>query len=123
VAVYKVLAGKKIPVYAKGLNVREWLYVSDCAEAVWLALKKGRIGEAYNIGSGQEQKNIDTARMILRAMAAPLDMIEFVKDRPGHDIRYSLSAAKIKKELGWEAKTKFPDGLNKTINWYMSSRP
>jgi dTDP-glucose 4,6-dehydratase len=122
VAVYKVLAGKKIPVYAKGLNVREWLYVSDCAEAVWLVLRKGRIGEAYNIGSGQELRNIDTVRMILRTMAAPDDMIEFVKDRPGHDIRYSLSTAKIRKELGWEAKTKFQDGLNKTICWYMSAR-
>jgi dTDP-glucose 4,6-dehydratase len=119
VAVYKVLAGKKIPVYAKGLNVREWLYVSDCAQAIWLVLKKGKAGEAYNIGSGQERKNIDTVKMILRAMAAPEDMIEFVKDRPGHDIRYSLSTAKIKRELGWEAKTQFPEGLNKTINWYM----
>ncbi|MFA6384967.1 MAG: dTDP-glucose 4,6-dehydratase, partial [Candidatus Omnitrophota bacterium] len=111
VAINKVRAGKKIPVYAKGQNVREWLYVSDCARAVWLVLKKGRIGQAYNIGSGQEYRNIDTVKMILRAMNAPADRIEFVKDRPGHDIRYSLSAAKIKKELGWRAEVKFDAGL------------
>lgn len=120
VAINKVLAGKKIPVYAKGQNVREWLYVPDCAHAIWLVLKKGRIGEAYNIGSGQERKNIDTVKMILRHMNAPLDMIEFVKDRPGHDIRYSLSTAKIKKELGWKAGTKFSEGLRQTIDWYLA---
>jgi dTDP-glucose 4,6-dehydratase len=119
VAINKVRAGGKIPVYARGQNVREWLYVSDCAQAVWLVLKKGRIGEAYNIGSGQERKNIDTVKMILRAMNAPLDRIEFVKDRPGHDIRYSLSTAKIKRELGWQAKVKFPEGLKKTVEWYL----
>ncbi|MFA6216045.1 MAG: dTDP-glucose 4,6-dehydratase [Candidatus Omnitrophota bacterium] len=121
VAVYKVLAGKKIPVYAKGQNVREWLYVSDCAEAVWLVIKKGTIGQAYNIGSGQELRNIDTVKMILRVMAAPEDMIEFVKDRPGHDIRYSLDCTKIFKELGWYAKINFKRGINKTIDWYRSN--
>jgi dTDP-glucose 4,6-dehydratase len=120
VAINKVASGGKIPVYARGQNVREWLYVSDCAEAVWLVLKKGRIGEAYNIGSGQERKNIDTARMILSAMNAPKDRIEFVKDRPGHDIRYSLCTSKIKRELGWRAKVKFPEGLKKTVEWYCS---
>ena len=119
VAINKVRAGKKIPVYAKGQNVREWLYVSDCARAVWLVLKKGRIGQAYNIGSGQEYRNIDTVKMILRAMNAPADRIEFVKDRPGHDIRYSLSAAKIKKELGWRAEVKFDAGLKQTVAWYV----
>jgi dTDP-glucose 4,6-dehydratase len=120
VAINKVRAGKKIPVYAKGQNVREWLHVSDCARAIWLVLKKGRIGEAYNIGSGQESKNIDTVKMILRAMHASPDMIEFVKDRPGHDIRYSLSTAKIRKELGWKAGTKFAEGLKQTVNWYLT---
>jgi dTDP-glucose 4,6-dehydratase len=119
VAITRVRAGRKIPVYARGQNVREWLYVSDCAQAIWLVLRKGNVGEAYNIGSGQERKNIDTVKMILRAMNAPQDRIEFVKDRPGHDIRYSLSTAKIKKELGWQAKTKFPQGLKKTVEWYL----
>jgi dTDP-glucose 4,6-dehydratase len=121
VAINRVRAGKPIPVYAKGLNVREWLYVSDCAEAVWRVLTKGRIGEAYNIGSGQEFRNIDTVKLILRAMHASQNMIEFVKDRPGHDIRYSLSTAKIKKELGWSAKVKFPQGLKRTVEWYMTN--
>jgi len=119
VAISKARAGEKIPVYAKGHNVREWLYVSDCAEAIWLVLEKGKIGSAYNIGSGQEYRNIDTVRMILKIMGRPLGLIEFVKDRPGHDIRYSLCTEKIRKELGWKAQTKFPDGLKATIEWYL----
>ncbi|HNQ50731.1 MAG TPA: dTDP-glucose 4,6-dehydratase [Candidatus Omnitrophota bacterium] len=119
VAINRLRAGKKIPVYARGHNVREWLYVGDCAEAIWRVLKKGRTGEAYNIGSGQEYRNIDTARMILKIMDSPANMIEFVKDRPGHDIRYSLSTAKIRRELGWKAGTRFPQGLTKTIDWYL----
>ncbi|MBP6919628.1 MAG: dTDP-glucose 4,6-dehydratase [Candidatus Omnitrophica bacterium] len=119
VAINRLRAGKKIPVYARGHNVREWLYVGDCAEAIWRVLKKGRTGEAYNIGSGQEYRNIDTARMILKIMDKPANMIEFVKDRPGHDIRYSLSTAKIRRELGWKAGTRFPQGLTKTIDWYL----
>ncbi len=119
VAIHRVRAGKKIPVYARGHNVREWLYVSDCAQAIWLVLAKGRIGESYNIGSGQEYRNIDTARMILEIMGKPDNMIEFVKDRPGHDIRYSLNTAKIRRELGWKAGTRFSEGLKKTIDWYL----
>lgn len=121
VAIHRVKAGRKIPVYGKGLNVREWLYVEDCSRAVWIVLKKGRPGESYNIGSGQERKNIDTVRMILSAMNASADMIEFVKDRPGHDIRYSLDVSKISKELGWKASVKFPEGLRKTVEWYRSN--
>jgi len=119
VAIHRVRAGKKVPVYARGHNVREWLYVGDCAQAVWRVLKKGRTGEAYNIGSGQEYRNIDTVRMILKIMDKPANMIEFVKDRPGHDIRYFLSTAKIRRELGWKAGTRFPQGLTKTIDWYL----
>jgi len=122
VAIHKVRSGEKIPVYGKGENVREWLYVSDCAQAVWTVLKKGKIGQAYNIGSGQERRNIDTVKMILSAMNAPADRIEFVKDRLGHDIRYSLSTAKIKKELGWAAGTKFPAGLKSTVDWYIANK-
>ncbi len=122
VAINKVLNGHKIPVYAAGLNVREWLYVGDCAQAVWTVLLKGKIGEAYNIGSGQEKKNIETVKMILKAMYQPEDMFEFVKDRPGHDIRYSVATKKIETELGWEAKTKFDKGLNLTVDWYLANR-
>jgi dTDP-glucose 4,6-dehydratase len=119
VVINKALKNKKVPVYAKGHNVREWLYVSDCCKAIWLLMKKGKIGEVYNIGSGIERKNIDTVRSILRLLKKPESLIEFVKDRPGHDIRYSLDCAKIKNELGFKAKTGFEEGLKKTITCYM----
>ncbi|MCU0594664.1 MAG: dTDP-glucose 4,6-dehydratase [Desulfobacterota bacterium] len=118
--IHNAMKGLELPVYGDGGNVRDWLHVEDHCSALRLVLEKGRIGEAYNIGSGQEYRNIDTARMILAAMHAPATGIEFVKDRPGHDIRYSLSAAKITRELGWKAKTRFPEGLRTTIDWYLT---
>jgi len=118
VVIKQALNNKKVPVYAKGRNVREWLYVTDCCEAIWLVLKRGKIGEAYNIGSGQERRNIDTVKAILSLLSKPQSLIEFVKDRPGHDIRYSLESSKIKKELGWTAKTKFSRGIKNTVEWY-----
>ena len=121
-AILKVLKNKKIPVYGRGINVREWLYVCDCCEAVFLVLEKGKVGEIYNIGSGWERRNIDVVRAILKILNKPQSLIELVKDRPGHDFRYSLNTDKIKKEIGWQAKMKFEKGLNKTIRWYMGHK-
>jgi len=120
-AIMKALRGQKIPVYSKGENIREWLYVSDCANAILLILEKGRTGEIYNVGSGQEKRNIDVVKRILKILGKPQGLIEFVKDRPGHDFRYSLNSSEIKKELGWQAKVKFENGLENTVNWYLEN--
>ncbi len=100
------------------MNRRQWLYVSDCARAVLAALEKGRDGEIYNVGSGQEKKNIDTVKLILDIMGCPEEMIEFVPDRPGHDFRYCVDSNKIRREIGWQAETMFSAGLKKTVDWY-----
>ena len=113
---YKALKNRKVPVYAKGLNRREWLYVSDCAEGVFRVLEKGKIGEIYNIGSGIEKKNIEVVKKILKLLSKPWTLISFVKDRPGHDFRYSLDFSKMKK-LGWNPKVRFKEGIVKTVNW------
>jgi len=117
VASCKLLNDEKIPVYAEGLNTREWLYVEDCARAVETILEKGVIGEAYNLGSGVEKKNIDIARAIVKILGKTNDSIEFVKDRPGHDFRYALNSSKISK-LGWQTQMNFEEGLEQTVNWY-----
>ncbi|MCC6759124.1 MAG: dTDP-glucose 4,6-dehydratase [Candidatus Omnitrophica bacterium] len=107
----------KVPVYGKGEQVREWLHVSDCASAVDAILRKGKAGDIYNIGSYYEQENIKTVKMILDQLKKPHTLIEFVKDRPGHDFRYSVDCAKLHK-LGWKAKIDFSIGLKETIVWY-----
>lgn len=116
------LNNKKVPLYAKGNNIREWLYVSDCVQAILQILKKGKIGEIYNVGSGQERRNIEVVRTILAMLGKPKNLIKFVKDRPGHDLRYSLNSAKIKKKLGWKAKVKFSQGIKYTIGWAIDNR-
>jgi len=121
VIIMNALKNKRVPVYAKGLNVREWLYVADCAKAVSAILEKGEDGQAYNVGSGMEKKNIDVVRGILYALGKPDRLIEFVKDRPGHDIRYALSVAKIRQKLRWKAGTAFAEGLKKTVDWYVKN--
>jgi len=121
VIINRALQNKKIPVYAKGLNVREWLYVSDCTEAILLLLKKAKIGEVYNLGSGYRQKNIDVVKQILKILGKPLTLIEFVKDRLGHDWRYALDSSKIKK-LGWRPKVSFALGIKQTVAWNMKNR-
>jgi dTDP-glucose 4,6-dehydratase len=122
VAVMNLLMGKKIPVYGKGINVREWLYVSDCADGIFCVLEKGIAGQAYNLGSGQQIRNIDLAQNIVRLMGKTGKDITFVKDRPGHDIRYALDTSKITKELGWRPTVDFADGLSRTIAWYKSQK-
>ncbi|CAK0754105.1 dTDP-glucose 4,6-dehydratase 2 [Gammaproteobacteria bacterium] len=121
VIIYKALRNERIPVYGKGLNVREWLYVEDCAAGVFEILQRGRPGQEYNIGSGQERRNIDVVKGVIKIMGKPEGLIEFIKDRPGHDFRYSLNADKIKNELGWRAVTGFEDGLERTVRWYLDN--
>ncbi|MGC9189070.1 MAG: dTDP-glucose 4,6-dehydratase, partial [Sulfurihydrogenibium sp.] len=119
VVIVKALKNQPIPVYGTGKNVREWLYVSDCAEAVLTILEKGKIGEVYNVSSSEERRNIEVVKAILDILGKPHSLIEFVKDRPGHDYRYSTDSQKIYRELGWKAKTKFEEGLEKTVKWYL----
>ncbi|WP_456417443.1 GDP-mannose 4,6-dehydratase [Methanocaldococcus sp.] len=110
----------KIPIYGKGENVRDWLYVLDHCKGIELVLEKGEKREIYNIASNQEKKNIEVVKMILNIMGKSEDLIEFVEDRPGHDIRYSLETSKIK-ELGWKPKYNFKEGLKETIKWYLNN--
>lgn len=119
VIILKALRNEKVPVYGKGLNIREWLYVSDCVDAVFEIMEKGKIGEIYNVGSGNERQNIEVVKLVLNLLNKSDDLIEFVKDRPGHDFRYSLNSDKIIKEIGWKSKTDFFDGIEKTVKWYI----
>lgn len=121
VVIIKALNSQPIPVYGKGENIREWLFVSDCAESIFKIIEKGKVGEIYNVGSGQERKNIEVVKSILDILGKPYDLITFVKDRPGHDFRYSLNTDKIEKEIGWKAKVKFEEGLEKTVKWYLDN--
>jgi len=111
------LLNKPIPVYGTGENIRDWLYVEDNCEAIDLVLQKGKPGELYNIAANQELKNIQVVKTILKLTNKPESLIKFVKDRPGHDLRYSLNTEKIR-ELGWKPKTMFKDGIKKTLEWY-----
>jgi dTDP-glucose 4,6-dehydratase len=115
------LLNKKIPLYGKGENVRDWIYVKDNCEAIKLVFEKGKNGEIYNIAGKNEIKNIDMLKMILKYTRKAEKLIEFVKDRPGHDIRYSLNINKIK-SLGWTPKTSFDEGIKNTIKWYESNQ-
>lgn len=119
-AITNLIEGKKVPVYGDGLNVRDWLQVEDHARAIDLILQKGRVGETYCIGSQLEHEysNIEVVRLILQIMGKGEDMIEYVKDRPGHDRRYAIDWSKIRTELGWEPKYSFEEWLEKTVRWY-----
>jgi len=122
VIILKALRDEPVPVYGDGSNVREWLYVEDCAEAIFKILQNGKPGEIYNVGSGIEKKNIEVVKAILSLLGKPESLIQFVKDRPGHDYRYSLSTEKIKRELGWKAKTGFEEGIENTVKWYLENK-
>lgn len=117
VIIYHALKNKGIPIYAKGLNAREWLYVSDCAEAIRLALENSKPAEIYNIGSGCEERNINVAKRILDILGKPHSLIKFVADRPGHDCRYALDSTKIRK-LGWAPRADFESQLKVIVEWY-----
>ena len=116
-----LMEGKKVPLYGDGENIRDWLFVEDHCEAIDLILKKGKIGETYCIGGNSEKTNKNIAAKILNLMGRGEEMIEFVTDRLGHDRRYAIDPAKIKKELGWEPKTDFEEGIKKTVEWYKNN--
>ncbi|MFA4889236.1 MAG: dTDP-glucose 4,6-dehydratase [Candidatus Omnitrophota bacterium] len=121
-AILKLFQNKLIPIYAKGKNVREWLYVEDCARGILAILKKGRLGQVYNLGSGLELQNIAVIGLLLKIMRKDRNQFEFVKDRLGHDFRYSLNSAKIRREIGWQPQTTLEDGLRKTVAWAFAQR-
>lgn len=116
--IHKLLSGQKIPVYGDGKQIRDWLYVQDHCEALCEVWLKGRVGQKYNIGGECEVRNIDLIRMILDRMNMREDMIEYVKDRPGHDRRYSTDITKIRHEIKWSPRFSLDKGLNETIEWY-----
>ena len=111
----------KIPLYGSGKNIRDWIYVIDHCEALEKVLSNGKPGEIYNISAGNEYQNIEVVRRILQLMDKPEDLIEFVADRPGHDIRYSLDSSKIRKELGWKPSHSFDEALEETVDWYLNN--
>lgn len=113
-----LIEGKKVPVYGSGLNVRDWLHVDDHCRGIHLALTQGDSGEIYNIGGGRELNNLEITDLILAAMGADTNSIEFVEDRKGHDLRYSVDWTKINHQLGYEPQVAFEDGLAETIRWY-----
>lgn len=116
------LNDKKLPVYGKGENVRDWLYVEDHCSAIDLIIRKGKVGEVYNIGGHNERTNLEVVKTIIKELGKSEDLIEFVTDRPGHDRRYAIDPTKIHNELGWLPATKFDDGIKKTIDWYLTHK-
>ena len=136
-----ILEGKKLPVYGKGENVRDWLYVEDHAKAIDMVLRQGKIGEVYNVGGFNEEQNINIVKMVIAIIARIMNnepqyqsllkckvgdindnLIEFVADRPGHDMRYAIDPTKIAVELGWYPETPFEIGIEKTIRWYLENQ-
>ena len=116
-----LMGNKKVPLYGDGLNVRDWIYVEDHNRGVELIIKKGKIGETYCLGGESEKSNLEIAKIILQEFGKDDSWIEYVKDRPGHDRRYAMDSSKIKKELGFELKTPFDNGIKDTIRWYANN--
>lgn len=128
--IINALEGKPLPVYGKGENIRDWLYVEDHVKALWLVLQRGTVGETYNIGGNNEQKNLNVVETICdildelkpdSAYKPHRQLIQFVTDRPGHDLRYAIDANKITQELGWQPQETFTSGLRKTVQWYLDN--
>lgn len=117
--IINALHDQPLPVYGDGLNVRDWLYVEDHCRAIDLIIHKGTVGEVYNVGGHNEMKNIDIVKLICKALHKPESLIQYVTDRKGHDRRYAIDPTKIHAELGWLPETKFADGIQKTIQWYL----
>lgn len=120
--IVNALADKPLPVYGEGLNVRDWLYVEDHCRAIDLILENGEVGQVYNIGGHNEMRNIDIVKLILQALGKPESLITFVTDRKGHDMRYAIDPTFIHEKLGWLPETKFADGIQKTIEWYLDNK-
>lgn len=119
----RALADESLPVYGTGENVRDWLYVEDHCAAIDLVMRKGRVGEVYNVGGHNERTNLEVVKTILRALGKPESLITYVADRPGHDRRYAIDPTKIHEELGWLPQTRFDEGIQRTIQWYLDNRP
>lgn len=117
-----LLEGKKVPIYGEGRNIRDWIYVDDHNAGVDAVIQKGKIGETYCLGGGNELTNLEITKKILKLMGADEDMIEYVADRPGHDFRYAMDYSKAEKELGWRPETDFSQGLTKTVEWYKNNQ-
>ena len=120
--IINTLNDKKLPVYGDGMNVRDWIYVVDHNRAVEAVFENGKEGEVYNIGASTEMPNIDIIKLILKELGKSEDMIEYVKDRPGHDRRYAIDSTKIESELGWNPKFNFEDAVSQTIKWYLDNK-
>ena len=118
----RALNDQSLPVYGKGENVRDWLYVEDHCAAIDLVMRKGREGEVYNVGGHNERTNLDVVKTVLRELGKPESLITFVTDRPGHDRRYAIDPSKIHAELSWLPRTKFDDGIHQTVQWYLDNR-
>lgn len=117
----RALADEPLPVYGKGENVRDWLYVKDHCSAIDLVMRNGRVGEVYNVGGHNERTNLEVVKTILAQLGKPESLITYVTDRPGHDMRYAIDPTKIHTELGWLPETKFDDGIKATIDWYLEN--
>ena len=115
------LKNKKLPVYGDGQNVRDWIYVVDHNKAVELVFDKGKVGEVYNVGANTEKPNIEIVKLLLKNTGKTEELIEYIKDRPGHDRRYAINSTKIKRELNWEAENTFENAIQDTINWYIKN--
>jgi dTDP-glucose 4,6-dehydratase len=121
VLILNALQNKPLPIYGDGKNIRDWLYVEDNCEGIELVLQEGKAGETYNLASGNERMNLEIAELILKELNKPPSLIQFVKDRPGHDFRYSLDTTKVR-DLGWKPGTDFEQGLKRTIKWYQDNK-
>lgn len=119
----RALNDQSLPVYGKGENIRDWLYVEDHCAAIDLVMRRGREGEVYNVGGHNERTNLDVVKTVLRELGKPESLITFVTDRPGHDRRYAIDPGKIHAELGWLPRTRFDDGMHQTVQWYLNNRP
>ena len=118
----RALADEPLPVYGKGENVRDWLYVKDHCAAIDLVMREGKVGEVYNVGGHNEKSNLEVVKIILEKLGKPESLITYVTDRPGHDMRYAIDPTKIHNELGWLPETKFEDGIEQTIEWYLNNK-
>lgn len=118
----RALSEQPLPVYGEGKNVRDWLHVKDHNEAIDLIVRKGKVGEVYNVGGHNEKSNIEIVKIILEKLGKPESLIHFVKDRPGHDLRYAINPQKMMDDLGWQPKIMFDDGIVTTIDWYLNHR-
>jgi len=119
----RALVDHELPVYGDGLNVRDWLHVEDHARAIWEVLTRGRLGEVYNIGGESERPNVTVVRALLKTLGKPESLIRYVTDRAGHDRRYAMNCAKLRRELGWQPRHAFEAALASTVQWYLEHRP